>query len=186
MKRINVVGTSGSGKSTFSRQLALQLNIPHYEMDAMYWKTEWAESSDEEFFAKVENVTQGPTWILDGNYNRTVPIKWAQVDTVVWIDYSFPRTLYQALTRALLRCISGKELWPDTGNKESFVKSFLSRDSVLLWTLKTYRSNIKRYESMMTNPKFSHIRFVRITSPRQAKAFIQQQVKPDEAKVSHC
>lgn len=35
--KINVVGTSGSGKSTFSRRLAAQLAIPYIEMDALFW-----------------------------------------------------------------------------------------------------------------------------------------------------
>ena len=43
MKRINVVGTSGSGKSTFSQVLANKLNYPYLEMDAMFWKPNWQE-----------------------------------------------------------------------------------------------------------------------------------------------
>ncbi|WP_413699614.1 shikimate kinase [Psychromonas sp. KJ10-10] len=49
MKRINVIGTSGSGKSTFSQKLALKLNYPYLEMDNMFWKANWVESSNEEF-----------------------------------------------------------------------------------------------------------------------------------------
>lgn len=41
MKKINVVGTSGSGKSTFARMLANQLNAPYIEMDALHWLPEW-------------------------------------------------------------------------------------------------------------------------------------------------
>ncbi|WP_198946719.1 shikimate kinase [Kiloniella majae] len=33
MKRINVIGTSGSGKSTVARNLASVLGYPHIEMD---------------------------------------------------------------------------------------------------------------------------------------------------------
>ena len=33
IKRINVVGTSGSGKSTVSRALAEKLNLPYVEQD---------------------------------------------------------------------------------------------------------------------------------------------------------
>ena len=51
MNKINVVGTSGSGKSTFSRTLATKLVHPYIEMDAIFWKANWQESSDEEFFS---------------------------------------------------------------------------------------------------------------------------------------
>lgn len=41
MKRINVVGTSGSGKSTFGRQLSQQICAPYIEMDALFWQPNW-------------------------------------------------------------------------------------------------------------------------------------------------
>lgn len=174
MRRINVVGTSGSGKSTFSRMLAKKLDYPYLEMDAMFWKPNWQESSDEEFFAKLKGSLSQEGWVLDGNYNRTVDIKWANVDHVIWIDYPFSRTAYQAIKRALIRSMTKTELWNKTGNVETFRKSFFSRDSVILWTLKTYNRNRVRYKEMFNDPKYSHIEFVRLTSPKMAKTFIDE------------
>lgn len=174
MKKINVVGTSGSGKSTFSRMLAIRLDYPYLEMDAMFWKPNWQESSDEEFFAKLDIALSQERWVLDGNYNRTVDIKWAGVDHVIWIDYSFPRTVYQAIKRAFIRSITKTELWDKTGNVETFRKSFLSRDSIIIWTLKTYKRNHIRYMEMLNDPKYNHIEFVRLTSPKMAKKFIDE------------
>lgn len=71
-------------------------------------------------------------WVLDGNYNRTAPIKWMRVDTVIWLDYSCPRMIYQAVKRALIRSITKQELWGKSGTIETFSKSFLSKDSVIL------------------------------------------------------
>ncbi|MDF2153555.1 shikimate kinase [Vibrio sp. CAU 1672] len=148
MKRINVVGTSGSGKSTFSRMLSDKLNYPYLEMDAMFWKPNWQESLDEEFFATLEEQLRDEHWVLDGNYNRTVSIKWSRVDTVIWVDFSFPRTIYQAVKRAFIRSVTKQELWQKTGNVESFKKSFFSKRSVILWILKTYKRNRVRYQKM--------------------------------------
>jgi adenylate kinase family enzyme len=47
--KVNVIGTSGSGKSTFLKALACALNIPYVEMDRLHWKPNWTESSDDEF-----------------------------------------------------------------------------------------------------------------------------------------
>lgn len=174
MNKVNVVGTSGSGKSTFSALLARELSCPHIEMDQLFWKANWQESSDVEFFARLSERLNGERWVLDGNYNRTRAIKWREVDTVVWIDYSLIRTLFHALSRVISRSISGRELWPNTGNKESWRKAFFNKDSILLWTIKTYRSNRKRYLSDMHNPDYQHIRFVRLTSPKQARRYLQQ------------
>ncbi|MBF4270088.1 adenylate kinase [Vibrio anguillarum] len=172
MKRINVIGTSGSGKSTFSRQLANKLKYPYLEMDAIFWKPSWQESTDEEFFANLTESLSGEQWVLDGNYNRTAGIKWARADTIIWVDYSFPRTLFQAVKRALTRIVTKQELWGKAGNVESFKKSFLSKDSIILWTLKTYKTNRIRYKELLNDPRYSHINFVRVTSPKKAKAFI--------------
>ncbi len=171
--KINVIGTSGSGKTTLARRLASHLDVPYIEMDALYWRPNWQGVSDEELLALLGeklNATQG--WVLDGNYNRTRPVKWQNVDMVVWVDYGFARTLRQAIMRALKRAWHKEELWPGTGNRESFRQSFFSRESILLWTLKTWRSNRARYEADLANPAFAHIRFVRLRSPRQTRDFL--------------
>lgn len=172
MKKINVVGTSGSGKSTFSRKLASKLGYPHLEMDALYWRPNWGEPTDEEFFTILRKRLSAPTWVLDGNYNRTVFVKWAEVDTVVWLDFSFPRTLYQAVRRAFVRSLTRQELWPGTNNVETFRKSFMSRDSIILWTIQSFKKNRERYPQLFLDPKYQHIKFIRLTSPRMAKAFL--------------
>jgi len=172
--RINVVGTSGSGKSTLSKRLARALMCPYYEMDQFFWLPDWREASDDVFYAAIKAATSQPDWVLDGNYNRTIALKWQQVDTVVWLDYSFSRTLFQALKRAIARSLSGQELWVGTGNKESFKRSLMSRDSILLWTIKTYKSNQARYQAMMLSPEYAHIHFVRLTCPQQTEYFIER------------
>ncbi len=172
--KINVIGTSGSGKTTLARRLAEHLNVPYIEMDALYWRPDWQGISDEELVALLsEKLNATPGWVLDGNYNRTRGVKWQHVDMVVWVDYGFFRTLRQAVWRALKRAWHKEELWPGTGNRESFRQSFFSRESIILWTLKTWRSNRARYEADLPNPDFAHIRFVRLRSPRQTEAFVR-------------
>lgn len=174
MKRINVIGTSGSGKSRFSRQLAEALGYQYIEMDAIFWKPNWQKPTDEEFFSALESKLVSDTWVLDGNYNRTGPIKWPRVDTVIWIDYSFTRTIYQAVKRAFIRSVSRQELWQNSGNVESFKKSFLSKESIILWTLKTYKTNRARYQRLLVDPDYRHISFVRITNPKEAQVYIRE------------
>lgn len=172
MQRINVIGTSGSGKSTLAKKLATKLGYPYIEMDALYWQPNWVESRNAEFFPAIQQALQPPCWVLDGNYTRTTSIKWQQVDTVIWVDYSFTRTLYQANKRAIGRILNQQELWAGTGNTESFKQTFMSRDSVLLWTLKTYHKNKRKYEAIMQAPEYQHIRFIRLQTPKAAQQFL--------------
>lgn len=173
-QRINVVGTTGSGKSTFSRTLAGLLDISHYEMDRLYWKPNWQAADDEELFESVRQVTGQESWILDGNYTRTTPVKWSRVELVIWLDFSFVRTLWQMLGRVFQRSFSAEEIWPGTGNRESLRKAFLSRDSILWWLLITFRRNRRRYLAAMSSPEYEHIRFVRLRSPREVSEFLMR------------
>lgn len=171
--KINIIGTSGSGKSTLARRIAAELALPYIEMDRLYWRPDWQGTPDDELLATLANTLDAtPGWVLDGNYNRTRPVKWRDVDMVVWVDCGFTRTLRQAVARAFKRAWHRQELWPGTGNRESFRRSFFSRESIIIWTIKTWRSNRERYEADMQNPQYAHIQFIRITSRQRADALI--------------
>ncbi len=172
--KMNVVGTSGSGKSTVARQLAQKLGIPYIEMDRLYWRAKWQGTPDDEFLSCVEQALAAASggWVLDGNYTRTKAIKWRDVDWVVWVDYSFRRTLWQSIRRAVIRAWRKTELWPGTGNCESFSRSFFSRESIILWTVKTYGKNRKKYLADMQDANHCHIRFIHLRSPAEANAFL--------------
>ena len=170
--KINVVGTSASGKTTFGRQLAKKLDIPFIEMDDLFWGADWQEPADAEFFPKLEAALSDKSWVLDGNYTRTIPIKWNDVDMVIWLDYSFSRTLYQSLTRAISRSYTKRELWPNTGNRETFRKMF-SKDSIVLWMIRGHSRNRAKYLKAMSNASFSHIEFLQLTSPKKARKYIE-------------
>jgi len=171
--RINVIGTSGSGKTTFGRNLAESLSLPFLEMDAIFWGPDWTFPEDKELFSKLASALEGENWVLDGNYTRTIPIKWDNIDIIIWLDFSFPQTLYQAVTRAFTRILTREEFWPGTGNRETPGKLF-SRDSIVLWTIKTFQRNRKKFTVYMESDEFKKIPFIRLKSPRQAKSFLQR------------
>ena len=52
--RIVIVGSTGSGKSTLAGQLASQLDLPHIELDGLFWGPNWTETSPEVFIPKVK------------------------------------------------------------------------------------------------------------------------------------
>ena len=172
IERVNIIGTSGSGKSTFGRQLSKLLGLPFIEMDSLYWGPNWTERPDEEFLAKVEASTEPARWVLDGNYQRTTPIKWRHVQLVIWIDLSLVRTLYRVASRSLKRSINKTEIWPSTGNCETFRKSFFSRQSVILWANSSYKANRKTFCEMMESREYEHIWFMRLGSKRAVESFL--------------
>ena len=172
MKRINVVGTSGSGKSTAGRKLAAILEVEYIEMDALFWGPNWTETPDDQFFPKVEAALAGKEgWVLDGNYTRTIPVKWKEVDTVIWIDLPFWLNLMQSVTRALKRVRTQEEMWSKTGNVETWGKLF-SKDSIVVWMIKVYWRNRQRNAKWFTAEEYAHINFIRLSSRREIKDFL--------------
>lgn len=170
--RINVVGTSGSGKSTFSKRLAQILEYPYIEIDKIFWEPNWKSPTDEKFFSNLKKSLNRDQWVLDGNYTRSIFIKWEKVDLVIWLDYSFTRTFYQVLKRSLRRAYTQEEIWEGTANRESFKKSFLSKDSIIWWMLTTYKSVKIKYQEFLINPDYSHIKFIRLKSPKEAEKYL--------------
>lgn len=177
MKKINIIGTSGSGKSTFAKRLAKRLELPYIEIDAIFWGKNWYWPPDEAFFARLEKTLDREAWVLDGNYTRTTAIKWEAVDTVIWIDFSFPRTLYQVISRSIRNLITKKELWPGTGNRQT-IQRFFSKDSIVLSTIKVYRKNRRKYLKMMNSSEYAHIEFVQLRNLKECSQFLSQVQHP--------
>lgn len=68
--------------------------------------------------------------MIDGNYTRTIPIKWAQADTIIWLDLPFHSNLLRSVQRAVQRAVSQQTLWSNSNNRET-IRQLFSRDSIV-------------------------------------------------------
>jgi len=134
-RRIVVVGTTGSGKTTLAGELARRLEVSHVELDALHWEPNWVEAPIGIFRERVIRAVSGGAWVADGNYSAVRDIVWSRADTIVWLDYSLPAILCRLTRRTFRRIFTREELW--NGNRERIWVQFLSRDSIFLWALKT-------------------------------------------------
>ena len=85
--RVSVIGTSGSGKSTFGRKLAERIDAEYIELDSIFHQANWTPLPDDEFHDRVRARTAGERWVVDGNYGAVRPIVLERATTVVWLDY---------------------------------------------------------------------------------------------------
>lgn len=128
------------------------------------------EREDEEFRALARTAVRAERWSVDGNYGQVRDIVWARATTVIWLNYSFPLVLYRCLKRTIRRAVTREELF--SGNRESFRMSFLSRDSIILWVLRTHRRRKQIYPQLFSDPRFQHIRCIILESPRETERFL--------------
>ncbi len=139
-RRIVVRGATGSGKTTLTRRLGALLDLPAIELDALFWQPSWAETPAPEFREKVtealEAVPEG--WVCDGAYTtRLGDLVVSRANTLVWLHLPWRVSFWRLLKRTIGRARTREPMW--AGNTESWRKAFLSRDSLLLWSITHHR-----------------------------------------------
>ena len=102
MERILIIGCGGSGKSTLARKLGKITGLPVVHLDQIYWSPgNWEHLSNEEFEEKLLVELNKPRWIMDGNFNRTMELRYSYCDTVIYLDYSRITCVFGLLKRIL-------------------------------------------------------------------------------------
>ena len=101
MKRILIIGCGGSGKSTLARQLGEKLGLPVVHLDSIFWLPNWVERNREEFDELVRQELVKDQWIMDGNFNRTLPERVKYCDTIIYLDFSRMACLMGVLKRVI-------------------------------------------------------------------------------------
>ncbi len=142
MKRIAIIGSTGSGKSTLAKRLSQALAAPVVELDSLYWLPGWIERDEASFRKLVDAATAPERWIVEGGYSEVRDLVWGRADTIVWINLPFRTTAWQLVRRTWRRNVTGEPCCG--GNRESWRLSF-SRESILLWLLKSYWRNLRRF-----------------------------------------
>jgi adenylate kinase family enzyme len=101
MQRVLVMGSSGSGKSTFALRLAELAGLPFVSLDALFWKPGWQPSEPGPFGERVTAAASQPAWVMDGNYinHGAGELRRELADTVIWFDLS----RYQCMTGIMMR-----------------------------------------------------------------------------------
>ena len=170
MKRVAVFGTTGSGKSTLAQRLAAQTGLRVVELDALYWGRDWQGAPIELFRHRVECETRDGEWIVVGNYGQVRDLVWRPADTLIWLDLPLPLVMWRLVRRTLWRVRTRQELW-GTGNRESWRNAFMSRQSILLWALRTHARNRQAFEREC-HRLAGEKRVVRLQTKRDVERFL--------------
>jgi hypothetical protein len=124
------------------------------------------------FRSRVATALSGDAWVVDGNHSKIRPLVWSRADTIVWLDYAFAIVMGRILQRTIRRVVLREECC--NGNRETFQKSFLSGDSVIVWAGQTYQKNRRQYSTVFQQPEFMHLKKVRLTSPKMAQRWLEE------------
>ena len=164
MERILIIGCSGAGKSTLARQLGEKLNLPVVHLDKLFWKPGWVEATAEEFDAKLAAELEKPRWIIDGNFNRTLPQRIEKCDTIIYLDFHRFTCLWGVIKRNLTN--RGK-VRPDMGEgcPEKIDLAFL----IWIWN---YNRNKRENNYRLLN-QATHAETIVLKNRRNVKQFLR-------------
>jgi adenylate kinase family enzyme len=94
-----VFGRSGSGKSTFSVWLSHFLGLPLHHLDKHFYVNNWLERNHNDFLQIQQNILDTECWIVDGNSIRSLGMRWAKADLVLYFNFPKVVCLYRILKR---------------------------------------------------------------------------------------
>jgi adenylate kinase family enzyme len=144
VRRVAVIGTSGSGKTTVARRLAERLGVTHVELDALFWGPGW-----------MPTPPDSDGWVVDGNYGGKLgDLVLQRAELVIWLDPPFRTIAPRLVRRTVSRIRAGSELW--SRNRETWRNAFFSRDSLLLYALRTHYRRRSRWPARLA--RFDHVR----------------------------
>ena len=165
MNRVLIIGCGGSGKSTLARALGEITGLPVVHLDKLFWKPGWVESSPEEMDQKIRDALAQPRWIMDGNFNRTIPWRLQRCDSVIYLDFSRLTCLLGVAKRILT---TRGTVRPDMGEgcPERFDLDFLK------WVWNFNKNKRQRYYEMLNALENKQVYILK--SRREVKAFLSK------------
>jgi len=168
MQRVLIIGNAGSGKSTFSKKLAKKTDLPLIHLDKIYWRGDWEHLSREDFDSILQTELEKPQWIMDGNFNRTIPLRLTFCDTVFFFDLPTSTCLWGITKRILTNYGKVRE---DMGGN---CAEYFDRQKPQLYknVLSFNRQHRKAYQKLLAGAE--HAKVIVFKSRRQANQFLSQ------------
>ena len=85
-----LLGPSGTGKTTWCRNIGEKLDLKILHLDSVYWKRDWQNIDKEEFDVWMRTfLTKHDKWVIDGNYSNNKHFKYRLdlADTIIFLDF---------------------------------------------------------------------------------------------------
>ena len=166
MQKILVIGNCGAGKTYFAIQLAKKLGLPAVHLDSLFWLPNWIQREQNDFDRLLQTELEKPRYIMDGNYNRTLPIRLQYADTVIHLNYNRWVCLCRVFKRWFL--------------KEGHAQGCKSKiDLPFLWYVFYKYPKHHRFVSQTLKEQYPSLTWIEICSPLEAKSFLDKNSMPN-------
>lgn len=169
-KKIAIIGSTASGKSTLARKLSQIYKVPHIELDQILFENQ-KRKTDEEFRFAVEKLVEKSEWICDGVFYNLADIIWPKADVVIWLDIPLKTTYRQVLSRSLKRIVKRQS---KPGGQRETLKTAFGRNGIVTKTPHIHRKITSNYEKLV--PQYvSDNKLVRLKSRKEVNEWLKSQ-----------
>ena len=132
-------------------------DLSYVELDGLHWGPNWTPCPTDEFRARVEAAVAGTAWVVDGNYTGKLgDFVLEHAELVVWLDLPLHVTLPRLWSRTRRRMREQTVLWG--GNRENWRDVLFSRDSLLVYTVRTHGRRRRLFAGLMASYKMVRLR----------------------------
>ena len=173
-KKMVVIGTTGSGKSTMAEKLANKFGLDYIELDALNWGPNWTPAGNEVLCARVEEATRSPGWVVAGNYRITRPVTWTRAEVIIWLDYSLWVNFWRLFRRTWKRIALKEELWNSNREHLSTQLKLWSDESLFHWLFKTYWRRKHEYPQLFALPEHKHLKVIHFRTPQETQNWLER------------
>ena len=164
-----VYGVTGSGKSTAATRLGALLGLQvHLVDEEVGWLPGWVQRSTEDQRAIAARLVARDAWVLDSAYGAWLDLVLARAEVVVALDYPRWLSLARLVRRTALRW--ARRTPTCNGNVES-LREILSKDSILLWHVRSYPRKRARARDWESRP--DGIPVLRLSHPRELQRLLE-------------
>ena len=101
VRRIAIVGISGSGKTALGRRLAQSTGLILHPMDALFWRGAWQATPETEYLAAHGCLVAQPEWIIEGYIDCTMAERVRRADLIIDLDIPGPLCAWRVFARWL-------------------------------------------------------------------------------------
>ncbi|WP_221568433.1 DNA topology modulation protein FlaR [Alkalihalobacillus sp. TS-13] len=106
MKRIHIIGSVGSGKTTLAKVLSDRLQIPHYELDNVVWRrTAFGDvrRTEQERDERLGEIISTEQWILEGAHHTWIKESLQNADCIILLDTPYSKRVYRIIKRFIFQ-----------------------------------------------------------------------------------
>jgi MoxR-like ATPase len=171
-ERILILGGTGSGKTTLARELAAALDVPHVELDSLYFGPEFSTAPLPLLRERTSAAIAGDRWVTDGNKRAVRDLVWPRADTIVWLDYPLAVRLWRLAKRARRRTSVLTAHAAESGRTTALPRQLLAAATGVLRALRSHAGQRRAYPRMFAEPANQHLAVVRLRTPRATRRWL--------------